>query len=120
MVELPSFEKIKSDKKKFSESFYIQHTNTEPYIGSSLTEVELSITKNRGCFGSCSFCAVNFHQGRIVTARFEDSVLKDAEELTKKKNFKGYITILKILQLTLAVLPAISREKVVPVKIDLV
>ncbi len=57
----------------------------------ALTEVEFSITNNRGCFGSCSFCALTFHQGRIVTSRSEDSVIAEAKEMIKKKNFKGYI-----------------------------
>lgn len=57
----------------------------------ALKEVEFSITQNRGCFGSCSFCALTFHQGRIVTSRSEESILEEAKDLTKKKNFKGYI-----------------------------
>ena len=57
----------------------------------ALKEVEFSITSERGCFGSCSFCAITFHQGRIVTARSKESILKEAALLTKQKNFKGYI-----------------------------
>ncbi len=57
----------------------------------ALKEVEFSITNNRGCFGSCSFCALTFHQGRIVTSRSEESVINEAKELIKKPNFKGYI-----------------------------
>ncbi|MGL1892652.1 MAG: YgiQ family radical SAM protein [Spirochaetaceae bacterium] len=138
-VELPTFEDIKTDKQKFSDSFYIQHKNTDPFTGKvlaekdgsryviqnrpsfplkkedfdavytlpytktyhpiyekdggvpALKEVEFSITNNRGCFGSCSFCALTFHQGRIVTSRSSESVLKEAKELTSNKNFKGYI-----------------------------
>lgn len=138
-VLLPSFEAIRSSKKDFAISFYIQYTNTDPYTGKALAEkdgsrwivqnkpnfplkkedfdrvyalpytktyhptyekaggvpalkeVEFSITNNRGCFGSCSFCALTFHQGRIVTSRSQRSVLKEAEELTGKKGFKGYI-----------------------------
>lgn len=139
VIELPTFEEIKSDKRKFSESFYIQHTNTDPYSGKSLAEkdgnrwviqnlpgfpinkkdfdaiyelpftktyhpiyeeaggvpalneVEFSITNNRGCFGSCSFCALTFHQGQIVTSRSEESVIRETKELIEKENFKGYI-----------------------------
>ncbi|MCX7884874.1 MAG: YgiQ family radical SAM protein [Caloramator sp.] len=57
----------------------------------ALKEVEFSITSNRGCFGGCSFCALNFHQGRIVQSRSDESILKEAETLTKLPNFKGYI-----------------------------
>jgi uncharacterized radical SAM protein YgiQ len=55
------------------------------------SEMEFSITHNRGCFGGCSFCSLAFHQGRYVTSRSEASILKEAELLTKKPNFKGYI-----------------------------
>lgn len=57
----------------------------------ALKEVEFSITSNRGCFGGCSFCALHFHQGRIVQSRSDESILKEAEILTKLPNFKGYI-----------------------------
>jgi len=57
----------------------------------ALNEVEFSIINNRGCFGSCSFCALTFHQGRIVTSRSEDSVMKEAKDLINKPGFKGYI-----------------------------
>ncbi len=54
-------------------------------------EVEFSITSSRGCFGSCSFCALVFHQGRIIQARSHNSIIKSAESLTESENFKGYI-----------------------------
>ena len=57
----------------------------------ALQEVEFSIAHNRGCYGACSFCALTFHQGRIVTSRSHDSVVKEARMLTKLPNFKGYI-----------------------------
>ena len=56
-----------------------------------IEEVEFSITHNRGCFGNCNFCSIAFHQGRTITSRSEQSVLEEAEKLTKLKNFKGYI-----------------------------
>jgi len=56
-----------------------------------LNEVQFSITCNRGCFGGCSFCAITAHQGRIIQARSVKSVVKEAKELTKHPNFKGYI-----------------------------
>lgn len=57
----------------------------------AIQEVEFSITHNRGCFGGCNFCAIQLHQGRRVTSRSADSVLKEAELLTRQPGFKGYI-----------------------------
>lgn len=56
-----------------------------------LQEVEFSITHNRGCFGACNFCSIAFHQGRYVTVRSKESIMKEAEKLISKPNFKGYI-----------------------------
>ena len=57
----------------------------------AIEEVQFSITHTRGCFGSCSFCAITFLQGRIVTTRSHESVLEEARALTKMPGFKGYI-----------------------------
>jgi uncharacterized radical SAM protein YgiQ len=57
----------------------------------AIEEVEFSITHNRGCFGACNFCSLAFHQGRFITCRSEESVLKEAEALTHNPHFKGYI-----------------------------
>ncbi len=57
----------------------------------AIEEVEFSIMHNRGCFGACNFCAIAFHQGRHVTSRSEESILKEAEEMVKSPRFKGYI-----------------------------
>ncbi len=57
----------------------------------AIQEVEFSITHNRGCFGACNFCSLAFHQGRFITCRSEDSVLREAEALTHNPHFKGYI-----------------------------
>lgn len=57
----------------------------------AISEVEFSITSCRGCFGACNFCTLAFHQGRTVTARSHESILREAEKLTQKPNFKGYI-----------------------------
>jgi uncharacterized radical SAM protein YgiQ len=57
----------------------------------AFNEVEFSITAHRGCFGGCSFCALNFHQGRIIQPRSEESIVKEAELFTKTPTFKGYI-----------------------------
>lgn len=57
----------------------------------ALSEVKFSLVSNRGCFGGCSFCALTFHQGRIVQTRSHESLLKEAKLLTEEKDFKGYI-----------------------------
>lgn len=57
----------------------------------AIQEVKFSLTANRGCFGSCNFCALAFHQGRIVTSRSDESLIKEAEEMIKMPDFKGYI-----------------------------
>lgn len=57
----------------------------------ALEEVKFSIMSSRGCSGDCSFCAITFHQGRIVSSRSEDSIVEEAEEMIKFKDFKGYI-----------------------------
>ncbi len=57
----------------------------------ALSEVKFSLTSCRGCFGGCSFCALTFHQGRIVQARSHESLLKEAGQMTEAPDFKGYI-----------------------------
>ena len=57
----------------------------------AVSEIRFSLISNRGCFGGCSFCALTFHQGRIVQVRSHESLLKEAETVTKEKDFKGYI-----------------------------
>ena len=57
----------------------------------ALQEVEFSIASTRGCFGACSFCAITFHQGRIIQSRSPESIEKEARLLTTLPNFKGYI-----------------------------
>ncbi|WP_044959089.1 YgiQ family radical SAM protein [Butyrivibrio sp. WCD2001] len=139
-IKLPSFEEIKSDKRKYAESFSIQYKNTDPFNGKRLyetydgslfvvqnpparpltqqefddvyerdymrawhpvydaaggvpafDEIKYSITSNRGCFGECNFCALTFHQGRIVQARSHESIIKEAKLFLEEKDFKGYI-----------------------------
>ncbi len=57
----------------------------------AIEEVEFSITHNRGCFGGCNFCSIAFHQGRYIVSRSKESILREAEMLTKLPRFKGYI-----------------------------
>ena len=58
----------------------------------ALDEVRFSVTHNRGCFGGCNFCALAFHQGRMVTARSIGSVVREVEAFTKEPDFKGYVS----------------------------
>ncbi len=57
----------------------------------AIEEVKFSLVSNRGCFGACSFCALTFHQGRIIQTRSHESILQEAEVMVKDKDFKGYI-----------------------------
>lgn len=57
----------------------------------AIEEVKFSIVSQRGCFGSCSFCAIHSHQGRIIQARSHESIVKEAQALIKMPDFKGYI-----------------------------
>ena len=54
-------------------------------------EIRFSISSNRGCFGECSFCALAFHQGRMLQVRSRESIIREAELLTRDPEFKGYI-----------------------------
>lgn len=138
-IELPSYEKVSSDKMEYAKAFKIQFEEQDPIRGKGMfqmhgvkyvvqnpppmpltteeldmiyslpyaravhpvykksggipafKEVEFSITSHRGCYGGCSFCALNFHQGRIIQPRSDESILKEAELFTKIPGFKGYI-----------------------------
>ena len=138
-VILPDYEKLKSDKRTYAESFRIQYDNCDPFTAKRLAEpygreyvvqnppqkpltteemdavydlpycrnyhpsyeklggvaaieeVKFSLASNRGCFGACSFCALTFHQGRIIQTRSHESILKEAKIITQDKDFKGYI-----------------------------
>jgi len=57
----------------------------------AIEEVKFSLISNRGCFGSCNFCALSFHQGRVVQARSHASIIREAESFKWDANFKGYI-----------------------------
>lgn len=139
-IELPEFEEISLDKRKYAESFKIQYENTDfatakpliekygekryivqnppsrplttqelddiyelPYMNNyhpsyealggvpAISEIKFSLTSNRGCFGGCSFCALTFHQGRILQVRSHESLIKEAVAMTQDPDFKGYI-----------------------------
>lgn len=57
----------------------------------ALAEIRFSLTSNRGCFGECNFCALTMHEGRIVQARSHESILREAQQMIREKDFKGYI-----------------------------
>lgn len=57
----------------------------------AIAEVKFSLISNRGCFGGCNFCALTFHQGRIIQTRSHESLLEEAKRITNDKDFKGYI-----------------------------
>ncbi len=57
----------------------------------AINEVKFSITSSRGCFGGCNFCALTFHQGRVISARSHNSILEEAKKIISDKDFKGYI-----------------------------
>lgn len=57
----------------------------------ALNEIKFSLTSSRGCFGGCNFCALTFHQGRVLQTRSHESLLREAMEMTQDKDFKGYI-----------------------------
>lgn len=138
-ITLPGFKDIISSKKKYAESFKLQHLNTDPFNAKPLIEaypgewvvqniptkplsreeldwvhelpytrsshpfykelggvkaieeVQFSLISNRGCYGGCSFCALTFHQGRIVRSRSHESIINEAKEIIQHPDFKGYI-----------------------------
>ncbi|WP_455382040.1 YgiQ family radical SAM protein [Salinispira pacifica] len=68
------------------------HPSYDPVGGvPALAEVKFSLTSSRGCFGSCSFCALTFHQGRTVVSRSHESLVEEAQTLIRDPHFKGYI-----------------------------
>ena len=71
----------------YENTYHPSYTKGVPAI----SEVQFSLVSNRGCFGGCSFCALTFHQGRIVQTRSHESLLAEAEKMTHHPDFKGYI-----------------------------
>lgn len=71
---------------------YTYHPMYEPQGGvPAIEEVKFSITHNRGCFGGCNFCAIQLHQGRFMSKRSKESILREAKLMTQQEGFKGYI-----------------------------
>ena len=68
------------------------HPSYEPLGGiPAINEVKFSLISNRGCYGGCNFCALTFHQGRIIQCRSHESIIEEARKITQEKDFKGYI-----------------------------
>lgn len=68
------------------------HPSYEKYGGvPAINEVKFSLVSNRGCYGGCSFCALTFHQGRIIQTRSHESIINEAKQIIWDKDFKGYI-----------------------------
>lgn len=70
----------------FERKFHPSYTNIP-----AIEEVQFSLISNRGCFGSCNFCAITQHQGRMITSRSTSSLVEEATKITQMPNFKGYI-----------------------------
>ena len=136
VITLPSYNEVKKDKDKYSDSFAIQYKNMDAILAKPLLEdygawkvvhnppafplkrsemdwvyslpfarkfhpsytyipaveeIQFSLMSNRGCFGSCTFCALTAHQGRVITSRSKESLVEEAKKITEMKEFKGYI-----------------------------
>ncbi len=138
-TEIPSYEEVSGDKRKYAQAFKVQYEEQDAITGKAIvqkhgdkyvvqnppalplkveemdrvyalpyertyhpsyekdggvpaiSEVKFSITSQRGCFGGCSFCALTFHQGRVIQKRSEASIINEAKKLTWMEDFKGYI-----------------------------
>lgn len=74
----------------------------------AISEIKFSLTSNRGCFGGCSFCALTFHQGRVVQVRSHDSLLQEAQLMTGEPDFKGIFMMWEVPLLISGLLPVKS------------
>ena len=95
LVQLPPA--LPLTQKEFDRTYELPYTRTyHPMYESmgkipAIEEVQFSLTSVRGCFGACNFCALTFHQGRMVQARSNASVLREADTIIAMPEFKGYI-----------------------------
>ena len=84
-------------RQEYDDSYDLPYTRrVHPYFEAqghvpAIDEVKFSIISNRGCYGACNFCALTFHQGRIIQSRSHESILKEAQQITEDPDFKGYI-----------------------------
>ena len=74
----------------YERNYHFSYAQKGEHIA-SIDEVKFSLASNRGCFGACSFCALTFHQGRIIQSRSKESLIKEAKKIIAMPDFKGYI-----------------------------
>lgn len=89
---MPPLNEVEMDKVyslPFMRDYHPSYENLGGVPG--IKEVKFSIIHNRGCFGNCNFCALAYHQGRVVTSRSHNSVIEEAKKITQMDDFKGYI-----------------------------
>ena len=95
VVQNPPQEPLSQDEMDYVYSFpYMRnyHPSYEEFGGvPAIAEVKFSLVSNRGCFGGCNFCALTFHQGRIIQTRSHESIVEEAKKIIEDKDFKGYI-----------------------------
>ena len=95
LIQLPPQPPLETDElDKVYDLPYMRnyHPMYEQYGGiKAIEEVKFSLAANRGCYGNCNFCALAFHQGRMVTSRSDESLIKEAKLMTEMPDFKGYI-----------------------------
>lgn len=90
----PSVPLTEREMDEVAELPYARHWHPDYDVAGGIPafdEIRFSISSNRGCFGECSFCALAFHQGRMVQVRSRESIMREAEALTHDPEFKGYI-----------------------------
>lgn len=89
----PLSEKETEDLSTFESMSYLPHYKYAKRGAIAAYEmIKNSITTHRGCFGGCSFCAISAHQGKFISSRSEESILKEVKLLTQRPYFKGHIT----------------------------
>ena len=54
--------------------------------------IKFSVCLHRGCFGGCAFCTISAHQGKFITSRSKESILKEVKAITQMPDFKGYLS----------------------------
>ena len=95
VVQNPPQEPLSTEEMDFAYSLPYMRTYHPSYEEKggvpAITEVKFSLISNRGCFGGCNFCALTFHQGRIIQTRSHESILEEAKKIVEDKDFKGYI-----------------------------
>ena len=95
VVQNPPQEPLSQDEMDYTYSLPYMRTYHPSYEEKggvpAIAEVKFSLISNRGCFGGCNFCALTFHQGRIIQTRSHESILEEAKKITADKDFKGYI-----------------------------